>query len=62
MANSLSNLIGDHAQGIHKIKREYRHDNKKCETCGIEYKDCECRFEYTNIKDGLVKQICLCSS
>ena len=25
---------------------------KKCETCGIKYKDC---FEYTNIKDNLIK-------
>ena len=23
------------AEGIHKIKCKYRHDNEKCETCGI---------------------------
>ena len=24
---------------------------KKCETCGIKYKYCDCIFEYTNFKD-----------
>ena len=33
MASSLSNLINDLAEEIHRIKCKYRHDNKKCETC-----------------------------
>ena len=34
---------------------------KKCETCGIEYKNCECCLEYTNVKDGLILCKYLCS-
>ena len=41
MASSLSNHVNILAEGIHKIKCKYGHDNKKCETCGIKYKDCE---------------------
>ena len=39
MSSSLSNHVNDlAADGIHKTKCKYRHDNKKCETCGIKYK------------------------
>ena len=41
MASSLSNFINILAEGIHKIKCKYAHDNKKYETCRIKYKDCE---------------------
>ena len=27
---------------------------KKCKTCGIKYKDCECYLEYTDIKVDLI--------
>ena len=27
---------------------------KKCETCGIKYKYCDCFLEYTNFKDYLI--------
>ena len=30
------------------------HDNKKCKTCGIKYKDCEGCLKYNNIKDDLI--------
>ena len=40
MPRSLSNLLNKLAEGIHKIKCKYA-NNKKCETCGIKYKDCE---------------------
>ena len=40
MASSLSNLVNNLAEGTHKIKCKYVHDNKKFETCGIKYKDC----------------------
>ena len=33
---------------------------KKCETCGIKYKYCDCFLEYTNFKDDLIKYKCLC--
>ena len=35
MAGSLSNLANSLSEGIHKIKCKFRHDNKRCETCGI---------------------------
>ena len=42
IASSLSNIVDNHAEKIHKIKCKYGHDNKKCETCGIKYKHCDC--------------------
>ena len=42
MASSLSNLVNDLAEGINKIECKNEHDNKKSETCGIKYKDCDC--------------------
>ena len=36
------------------------HDDEKCETCRIEYKYCNCFFEYINSKDHLVEDKCLC--
>ena len=41
MTSSLANLVNNLAEGVYKIKCKYRHDNKKCETCGIKHKDCE---------------------
>ena len=60
MASSLSNLVNNLAEGIHKTKCKYRHDNKKCESCGIKYKDCDCFLEYINPKDDLIEYKCLC--
>ena len=54
MASSLSNLADNLAEAIHKIKCKYRHDNKKCETCGIKNRDCECCLKYLNIKNDLI--------
>ena len=45
MASSLSNLVNDFSEGIHKIKYKYGHYDKKCETCGIKYKYCDCFLE-----------------
>ena len=35
------------------------HDNKKYEKCSIKYKDCECRLEYTSVRDDLIEYKCL---
>ena len=43
MASSLSNLVDNIAEGIHKIK------------C----KDCDCFLEYESVKDNLIKCKCL---
>ena len=33
---------------------------KKCETCGIKYKYCNCFLECTNFKDDLIRYKCSC--
>ena len=38
---------------------KYRHDDKKCETCGIRYRYSDCLHKYTNFKDDLIEYICL---
>ena len=60
MTGSLSNLVINISDGIHKIKCKFRHDDKKCEICGIACKVCDCFFEYKNFKDGLIEYKCLC--
>ena len=42
MVSSLSNLVNNLAEGIHKIKCKNKHNNEKYETSGIKYKDCDC--------------------
>ena len=37
-------------------------DDKKCETCGIKYKHCDCFLEYINFKRDLIEYKCLCCS
>ena len=48
MASSLSNLVDNLAKRIHKIKCKDEHNNNRCETYGIKYKDCQFCLEYTN--------------
>ena len=60
MASSLSNLVNNFSDGIHKIECKYRLGDKKCENCRIKYKHCECFLEYTNVKGDLNKCKCLC--
>ena len=38
MTSSLSNLVKNLAEGIHRIKCKCARDNKNCKTCKIEYK------------------------
>ena len=59
MASSLSNLVNNLSERIHRIKCKSGHDNKKCETCGIKYKHCDCFLEYKNFKDDLIEHKCL---
>ena len=37
-----------------------QNDDKKCETCGIRYKDCNCFLKYKNFKDNSIEYKCLC--
>ena len=60
IASSLSNLVNNLSEGIHKIKSKHGRKDKKCETCGIKYKYCDYFLEYTNFKDALIEYKCLC--
>ena len=60
MTSLLSNLFNNLSEVIHGIKCKYGHDDKKCGTCGIIYKYCDCFLGYTNFKSDLVKLKCLC--
>ena len=54
MATSLQNLVNNPTEGVRRSKFKYGQYNKKCGTCGIKYKDCECSLEYKNIKDDFI--------
>ena len=57
MVSSLSSLVNNLSEGVHGIKCKFRHDDKKCETCGI---NCDCFLVYINLKVGLIEYKCLC--
>ena len=57
MAGSLSNLVNNLSEGVHKINSKFGHDDKKCEICGITYK---CFLEYINFKDDVIEYKCFC--
>ena len=59
MASSLSNLVNNFSEGLHRIKCKLEHGDKKRETCGIKYKYCDCFLEYTIFKDDLIEYKCL---
>ena len=61
IASSLSNLVNNLSERIQRIKCKFGHDDKKCETCGIKYKYCNCFLEYPSFKDYLIEYKCLCS-
>ena len=60
MSSSLTNLVNNLCEEIHKIKCKFRHDDRKHERCKIKYKYCNCFLEYTNFKDNLIEYKCLC--
>ena len=60
MASALSNLVNNLSEGIHRTKCKFEHDDKKCETCGIKCKYCDCFLDYANFKDELIECNCLC--
>ena len=47
---SLSNIVNNISEGIHKIKGKNGHNNKKCETCRIQCKYCDWFLEFCNKK------------
>ena len=54
MVNSLPNLVNNLGEKIRKVDFKYVRDDKKCETCGIKYKDCNWFLEYANFKNNLL--------
>ena len=50
MASLLSNLVNNLSERIHSIKCKYGYDDKKCETCRIKDKYCDCFLEHTKFK------------
>ena len=58
MASSLSNLINNLAEEIHRIKCKNEHNNKKCERCEIKFKYCYCFL--AKFRDKLTEYKCLC--
>ena len=42
MVSPLPNLGNNLSGGIRRIKCKYEHDHKKCKTCRIKYKYCDC--------------------
>ena len=59
MASSLSTLANNLSEVIHKIKCKYWYNDRKCETCRIKCKYCDCYLEYINFKDDLIEYKCV---
>ena len=55
LASSLSNLVNNLSERIHKIKCKFEDDDRKCWTCEIKYNYCDCFLEYINSKDDLIE-------
>ena len=59
MTSSLSNLVNNLSERIHRSKCKFGHGDTTCERYGIKYKYCNCFLEYTNFKDNLIEYKCL---
>ena len=67
MVSSLSNLVNNISEGIHKIKCKYRHDDKnvKLAELDINIGTVFCLFvcfffEFTNFRNDVIEHKCLC--
>ena len=60
MASTVSNLVNNLSEGIHKIRCKHGHVDKKYETYGIKYKSSDCFLEYINFKNDLIEYKCIC--
>ena len=58
IASSLSNLVNNFSEGFYRIKHNFGHNDKKCETCRIKYKYYHCFLDYSNFKDDLIEYKC----
>ena len=48
MTSSLSTLVNNLSEGVHRFKCKFGYDDKQFGTCGIRYKYCNCFLEYAN--------------
>ena len=55
MASSLSDLVNNLSEGLHRIKCISERDDKEC---GIKFKYCDCFLAYTNFKDDSIEYKC----
>ena len=62
MTSSLSNLVNNLPEGIHKIKRKDEHNEKIRKACRIKYKYCDCFLEIMSCKESLIEYKCLLSN
>ena len=60
MASSLSNVVNNLSDRVHKIKCNYGHDDENCGICGFKYKYFNLFLGYTNFKDDLLEYKYLC--
>ena len=58
IASSLSNLVNNFSEEFYRIKHNFGHNDKKCETCRIKYKYYDCFLDYSNFKDDLIEYKC----
>ena len=59
MSRSLSNLVKNLAERVHKTKCKYEHNDKNCEAFGMKCKDWDCCLERKNSKVDLIEFECL---
>ena len=59
MTSSLSNLVNNLFERIHRNRRKFLPDDEKFETFGIKCKCCDCLLKYKHFKDDLIEYKCL---
>ena len=65
MVSSLSNLVNNISEGIHKIKCKYRHDDKNVKLAELNINIGTVFFfffffEFTNFRNDVIEHKCLC--
>ena len=63
MVSSLSNLVNNISEGIHKIKCKYRHDDKNVKLSELNINIGTAFFfffEFTNFRNDVIEYKCLC--
>ena len=55
MASSLSNLVNNLSEGIHRITCKFGYNDKKYKSCRIKYKCCDIFLKYRNFNDDVIE-------